>query len=83
MSIRVLLTVSIAFHTISSRTERARSVAGASGLKLGKRKIKLRGKNTLQFCQYKVLSFYFRVKLKLPPEGKLISSSRFLKFLVG
>lgn len=82
MSVIVLPTVSIAVHTVSSRTEREGSVAGASGLTFGRRKIILRGKNALQFCRYEVLSFYFRGKLKLPPEGKLISSSTFLKFLV-
>lgn len=35
MSIRAVLTVTITFHTVSSRTERAESGAGASGLQLG------------------------------------------------
>ena len=77
------LAPAITFHAVSSRTERVESVAEASGLKLEKGKIKLRGEEALIFCQYKVLSFYFRVKLKLLPEGEKIFSSTFLEFPVG
>lgn len=58
-------------------------MTGASGLKLGKGKIQLRGEDALLFSQYKILSFYFRVKLKLLPERELICFSMFLEFPVG
>lgn len=78
-----MLTPVITFHVIPSRTKRVESMAGDSGLKPAKGKMQLRRKGALLFSQYKILSFYFRVKLKLFPEGELICSSMFLEFSVG
>lgn len=50
----------------------------------GKDKI---GEGSSPFCQYTVLSFlfffFFRVKVKLLPEGELVFSSTFLVFPFG
>ena len=47
-------------------------------------KVKI-GEGSSPFCQYTVLSFlfFFRVKVKLLPEGELVFSSTFLAFPFG